>query len=212
VASHQGAYEWAPEPSANPAFTGEGAEPYLETTGKRRITCANADTQGSYTGPKTESLTLVLVGCTTKIGGATVVCRSNPVKEGEIEMPELAGELGPITVSEKKAAAVDLKPKAPLTAFASFTCGESPGTISETLEGSVIARITPTNSMVSEFKAVYKLVAPGVQQYQSFEGGEKDTLALQLVEGLEPPKTEAAALHMKYVQTNAELAEISTHA
>jgi hypothetical protein len=212
---HKGAYEWVPEPSAKPGFLGEGEVAYLETTGGRKISCAVADEEGKYTGGKTETTIITLVGCTTKIGTETANCRSNPLKEGEIETGELEGEIGFITVNERKKVGLDLKPKSPSTSFASFTCGPPPPGISTLLvtwEGSVIAPIGPPNRSRLEFKSVYKQVERGVQQVQSFEGGAKDTLSLSFVEGLALPVTEGAAMHMRYIQTNEEAAEINTKA
>ena len=209
-ANHKGAFEWAPEPSAKPGFTAEGEAISLETTGKRKITCAVSHQEGSYTGAKTEKTKLTLVGCTTKLGTETANCRTSPSGEGEIESTELTGEIGFVTVQGKKAVALDLKPASGKTFFA-FTCGAPPGkTIAATVEGSVLGRATPLNSMVEEFKVAYTQTAPGKQALQSFEGGEKDTLSTTFVQGLEPPITEETSLKMKSVQSNEETAEIDT--
>src|SRR5579884_826567 len=118
---HTGAWEWAPEPSAKPGFSGSGEEIVLETAGKRRFVCAAAVQEGTYTGPKTESTTLTFIGCTTKVNGVTTECQSNPAKAGEIETTELEGVLGfYITPKGAKGVALDLKPKtsgAPLASF-----------------------------------------------------------------------------------------------
>jgi hypothetical protein len=207
--NHSGAYEWVPEPSAKPGFTAVGELISLETTGKRKIACAGATQEGKYTGAKTESTTLTLIGCDAKVGAESLGCRSNPAKEGEIESSQLTGELGFITVQGKKAVALDLK--ASSGPIFSFTCGKPPGkTFAETVEGSVIGRATPINGMVEEFKVAYTQSAHGKQGIQSFEGGAKDTLVASLVIGAEPPITEETALKMKSVQTNEEKAEIAT--
>jgi hypothetical protein len=208
---HNGAYEWEAGPGPKAGFSGIGEEPVLETVGGHRITCSAATEEGKYTGGKTESTKLVLIGCSTKSGGVLVGCHTNPAKEGEIESTELVGELGFITFQGKKAIALDLKPSSGST-FATYACGTPPTIIAGTVEGSVLARMTPINGMVEEFKAVYKTVSAGTQQIQSFEGGAKDVLLTKLVEGLALPKEEQTALRMKYTQTNEEAFELNTHA
>jgi hypothetical protein len=208
--THTGLYEWVPAPNAKPGFTGLGEAISLQTAGKRTITCASANAEGSYTGAKTEKDILTFVGCQTKLGAESVQCRSNPAKEGELESNELTGELGFYNLNGKKLVGVDLKPTNGGVMW-TFTCGEaSKKLVSETIEGSVIGRIGPVNGMVGEFKVVYTQSAAGKQAIQSFEGGGKDTLSTTLVEGLEPPKTEETSLKMKYVQTNEETLEINT--
>ena len=206
-----GAYEFEAEPSAKPGFTGEGEEVSFETTGGHRILCAVAQAEGKYTGAKTETAKITFVGCTTKSGAASVPCRTNPAKEGEIETSELEGEIGYVTFQGKKAVALDLKGKSG-GSFATYTCGTPPTVIVGTIEGSVLGRATPLNSMVEEFKVSYKGVGPGLQQLTGFEGGPTDVLKTKLVEGLGLPKEEQTALRMKYTQTNEELAELDTHA
>jgi hypothetical protein len=209
---HAGAYEWEAEPGPKAGFSGIGEEPALETVGGHKITCSAATEEGTYTGGKTESTKLVLIGCETKTsGGASVGCRSNPAKEGEIESNELEGELGFITFQGKKAVALDLKPKTGST-VATYTCGTPPTLIAGTVEGSVLGRVTPINGAVEEIKVSYKTVGVGKQQIEAFEGGAKDVLTTKLVEGIELPKEEQTALRMKYVQTNEEPVEVATHA
>jgi hypothetical protein len=211
--NHGGAYEWVPEPSLKPGFTDVGEGISLETTGKRKVTCAGATQEGSYTGPKTEKTVLTLIGCTTKLGSETVQCRSNPAKEGELESTELVGEIGFVTLSGKKAVALDLKAASAASGVIfAYTCGSPTGgkSVAEKVEGSVLGHATPINGMVEEFKFTYTQSAPGKQSIQSFEGGTKDVLSTTLVVGIEPPITEETSMKMKSVQTNAEKAEIAT--
>jgi hypothetical protein len=107
--------------------------------------------------------------------------------------------------------ALDVKP-ASGSSIATYTCGSPPTIIVGSLEGSVIGLIRPANAPFEEFKVLYKTVGKGLQQFKSFEGGTTDVLKSKLVEGLELPKEEEAALHMNYVQTNEEPVEINTHA
>jgi hypothetical protein len=213
TAKHNGAYEWVPEPSAKPKFSDVGEAISLETTGKRKVTCAGSTQEGSYTGPKTEKTVLTLIGCDTKIGAESVGCRSNPAKEGELESSELAGEIGFVTIMGKKAVALDLKPaSAAGGAIFTFTCGHpgGPPAVAETVEGSVLGRVTPINGMAEELKVTYTQTGPGKQSIQSFEGGPTDTLSTKLVSGIEPPITEETSLKMKTVQTNEEKVEVAT--
>jgi hypothetical protein len=211
AAKHNGGFEWEAEPGPKAGFTGIGEEPVVETVGGHRITCSAATEEGKYTGGKTESTTLTLIGCSTKSGGKEVGCHSNPAKEGEIESSELEGELGFITFQGRKAVALDLKPKSG-SSFATYACGTPPTLITGAIEGSVLGRVTPINGGVEEIKVSYKMVAAGKQQIESFEGGANDVLKTKLVEGIELPKEEQTGLRMKYVQTNEELVEVNTHA
>lgn len=206
---NKGKYDFLPAPGPAPAFSGLGEKVSLETPGKAVITCAAATFEGSYTGPKTETVTLDLVGCILSSSPSQQKCQTTPVKEGEIEA-QLEGELGFISGGSKPVVGLDLKPKAPSTTFATFQCGKLPETgPSGTIEGSVIAPISPKNHMVEEFKLKY-LQSGGKQAVEHFEGGPNDTLTVKLLSGVEL-KTEPIGLKTIVVDSNEEPLEIKAN-
>jgi hypothetical protein len=205
AADGTGNYNFMPGAGEKKKFAGTGTgTPVLETP-KLKISCAASTFDGEYTGAKTASVTVDLIGC---INPATLKkCQSNPAKEGEIETPApLEGEIGFINTGTKIGVGLDLK-RSP--ALMTFTCGEVAELpeVSGTVEGSVIGRIAPVNVMRSEYKLIYK-TAGGKQVPESFEGGAKDTLSEKLVSGL-TTTTEEAAFKEKLVEIiNEEPLEI----
>jgi len=200
----KGKYNFVPEPGPKPKFEGTSTEGVLLKTANLTISCSAATFNGEYTGPKTASVTVDLIGC---LNGNAKKCQSNPLKEGEIEPPgPLEGEIGFININGFKVVGLDLKRSPAIT---TFTCGE-PLEVPETngtIEGSVIGKIGPLNSMRPELKLVYK-TAGNKQIPEAFEGGEKDTLSIKLVSGL-TTVTEEAALKIKLVEiVNEEPMEI----
>jgi hypothetical protein len=191
----KGKYNFIPGPGPKPKFEGTSAEGPVLKTPNLTIACAAATFNGEYTGAKTASVTLDLIGCLDQTTHKK--CQSNPAKEGEIETLPLEGELGFVNVNGRVGVGLDLK-RSP--ALATFTCGE-PLELPEftgTLEGSVIGRIGPLNSMRSEWKILYRTSA-GKQVPEMFEGGEKDTLSVKLVSGL-TTTTEEATLLIKLIE------------
>lgn len=204
--SAAGGFNWAPEPTGAAKFSGAGEGIALQTVAGHKVACAGANLEGAYTGPKTETVTLTMIGC--EVGGLGQACESNPLKPGEIES-QLEGEIGYIKNVEKQIVGLDLKPKSPSTTFAAFQCGKPPEVgPSAVIEGSAIAPIRPINRMSEEFKIAYKESA-GKQAVQRFEGGATDTLTAKWVSGVEVT-TEEAALKMLATDTNEELTELRT--
>jgi hypothetical protein len=201
----KGAYNFVAGPGPKPKFEGTSAEtPVLEMP-KLKIVCSVGTFNGEYTGAKTASVTVDLIGCTNP--ASKKKCQSNPAKEGEIETPApLEGELGFIKSTIPRKVGLDLKRSPSLV---TFTCGE-PLEVPEltgTVEGSVIGLFAPVNSMREELKLKYK-TAGGKQVPEQFEGGAKDTLTVKLVSGL-TVATEEAALNAKLVEVvNEEEMEI----
>jgi hypothetical protein len=199
AAPGKGAYEFTPGPGAKPKFEGTGEEPTL-IGGGLKVTCAAATFNGEYTGAKTATVTVDLIGC---LNGEGQKCQSNPLKEAEIETLPLEGEIGFIKLGSKTMVGFDLK-RSPV--LATFTCGLPPETVTPgTLEGSVIAPIRPLNSMTTELHLNYR-VKEGKQQVEEFEGGAKDTLAVKY--GL-TAESQPATLKDKLVEVlNEEAIEI----
>jgi hypothetical protein len=199
----KGKYNFVPEPGPKPKFEGTSTEGVVLKTPNLTISCSAGTFNGEYTGAKTASVTVDLIGCLSN----AKKCQSNPLKEGEIEPPgPLEGEIGFINVNGVKGVGLDLKRSPAIT---SFTCGE-PGELPETtgtIEGSVIGKLGPLNSMRPELKLTYK-TAGNNQIPEAFEGGEKDTLSVKLVSGL-TTITEEATLKIKLVEiVNEEPIEI----
>jgi hypothetical protein len=180
-AGGKGKYNWVAGPGANPKFEGTSESvPVLEMPGLQ-ISCSVATYNGEYTGAKTASVTVDLIGC---LNVAThKKCQTNPAKEGEIEPPgSLEGEIGHVNINGLQKVGLDLK-RSPTIAV--FTCGEplEVPEVTGTIEGSVIGQLGPINSAREAFKLQYR--ATGTSQIpESFEGGEKDTLTAKLVSGV----------------------------
>lgn len=202
-AAGKGSFDWSPGPGALKKFEGTGGETTLETVGKQKIACVASIFTGEYTGAKTESVSLEMQGCNDAVTGA--VCQTHLKGAGKIEtLAPLEGELGFIKGGEKPSVGLDLK-HSPV--ILTFECGELPGAVVlGTLEGSVIAPITPINKMVEEFKIIYKEKL-GKQIPEQFEGGAKDTLTETLVSGIET-KTEESGLKTRVEGLNEEPIEI----
>jgi hypothetical protein len=208
-ASHKGAYEWVPGPGPTPAFAGQGAQMTLETVGHVVIGCTGSEAKGSYTGEKTETVTITFTECSTTVNSTVVKCQSNPLKEGAIETSALEGELGFASNGKRLVTALDLKPKAPATTMATFTCGKLPE-VPEigTIEGSLIGQVKPLNRMLSAINVIYKQ-AGGHQKLTQLEGGTPDVPSLKLQSGL-TTTTEEAGISEFTVQTSEEPYEVRT--
>ena len=204
-AGGKGGYNFIPGPGAKPKFEGTSTDVAVLEMPKLKVSCSAATFNGEYTGAKTASVVVTLIGCINPATGKK--CQSNPAKEGEIETPgSLEGEIGFISVNSKRGVGLDLK-RSP--AIVVFTCGE-PAELPEvtaTVEGSVIAQLVPLNVMREEVRLRYKTLA-GKQVPEAFEGGSKDTLSVNLISGL-TTTTEEAALKIKLIEIlNEEPIEI----
>jgi len=199
----KGKFNFVPGPGAKPKFEGTSTEDVVLQTPKLKISCSAGTFNGEYTGAKTASVTVDLIGCVSN----AKKCQSNPLKEGEIEPPgPLEGEIGFTNINGIKGVGLDIKRSPAITSFTCGELGETPETTG-TIEGSVIGKLGPLNSMRPELKLIYK-TAGGKQVPEAFEGGEKDTLSVQLVSGL-GTTTEEAALRIKLVEiVNEEPMEI----
>ncbi len=194
AAPSSGRDNWLPGP-------GEGADRFsinfkavaLEGTSRKAlIECAAGRGEGQYTGPTTlEVLTLVFTGCgEVPLKGLSSDCQNSGSQNGEIRLPELAGELGFLGHKGKKATVgVDLNP-ASGTVLASFECGgasESTGKgtgsgSARELEGSIIGKLAKVDRMTQTNALAYAASA-GHQVPEHFEGAAPDVLTLLVGSG-----------------------------
>lgn len=201
--THKGEFNWEPG-AVKKKFEGSTTTTITLETAKVRITCAAATFNGEWTGSKTASVTLDLIGCQN--AATKKKCQSNPAKEGEIEPAQaLEGELGIISNGPPVTVGLDLTHSPSIVAF---TCNEplTPPELSATLEGSVIGQIKKVGVMVPEFTLTYKVVG-GKQVPESFAGGSPDTLTAKILKGVEN-STEGATLAGGVLLPNEEALEI----
>jgi hypothetical protein len=173
VAGNKGTYNWVPGPGAKPKFTSFAGPVKLETVGGVKIQCSSGTVNGEYTGAKTASATISVLGC---VDIATEkLCQTNPAKAGEIEATGLQGELGFIVGGSTPKVGLQLKLATPLP-FECRTGMEPPAP--KVLEGSFIGQIAPLNIMRETLKAKYTAIG-GKQVPEQFEGGPPSVLTLK---------------------------------
>jgi hypothetical protein len=204
-AGGKGSYNWVAGPGPKPGFSSTGEKVALETPGKLKFICGAATFDGTYTGAKTVTGTLNLIGCENT--ATKQKCQTSLMNEAEIQA-EVDGELGFITGGTKPVVGLDLKPKEGSSTFTSFQCGKPPEVpgVSGVVEGSLIGPIKAINHMVESFTLTFA-ESNGVQAVQQFEGGAKDTLVAKLLSGSES-KTEDMALRSLTTVSNEEPMEI----
>lgn len=198
----RGAYEWLPGP-ATPGLTLHGGALSLETVHNAKITCAALTGSGEYTGPKTEVLHITLSGCEQPGRGP---CQNEKATTGELTLNPLEGELGVIK------AAAGANPPAVGTALhggggqpllGTLECGVGAGAVQITLEGSVIAVVTPLDRMSGT--VTLKLSGrKGKQKPAAFEGA----VANPLLATIGTRKAEAASLAIEVTATSKEPLEV----
>jgi alpha-tubulin suppressor-like RCC1 family protein len=205
--THTGHFEWLPGPGSQPKFTDDLSEPGLETLHASKLNCVDGFLEGEYTGPKTATINhLTLDGCLALTTNTS--CQSNPLDQGRIESSvPLEADLGFITSGEKPSVGWVLKPKSPATSVVSFECGSGLSTAALSLEGSVIARATPIDQMVSAFELLYRQ-SGGKQIPEFFEGGAREVLTLTVTPVFGARTSEQAGLNSRGVRPGAEPLEI----
>jgi hypothetical protein len=198
--THTGKYEWTEGPGAGKKFTGTSKALTIETVGKSKVTCSASASQGEYTGPKTQSVSLTLTGCKGVLHGKSASCQ-NTASQGEITTSPLDGELEFTNETEpaKPIVGLDLKPTPPSTSVVAFECGGE----WVSLGGSVIAPISAVDKMASTFK-LKAAATEGRQTPEQFEGGVKDTLTVAIAGGAQ----EQAGLTASDTVVNEEPLEI----
>jgi len=173
VAGNKGTYKFVPGPGAKKKFTSFAGNVTLETVGGFKIACSSGTLNGEYTGAKTATATISVLGCLEV--GTGKLCQSNPAKGGEIEATGLEGELGFIVGGAKPKVGLQFKLSTPL-AFECRSGLEPPSP--KILEGAFIGKIAPINRMRETFKATYT-AAHGKQVPEKFEEGPAAVLTLK---------------------------------
>jgi hypothetical protein len=191
-----GKYEWTTGPGSAAKFKGASAAVKLEAVGKAAVTCTASTSQGEYTGPKTQKVSMVLTGCSQGPKAQSVPCQSSSASAGEIRTASLEGGMEFIKEgegTEVPSVGVDLKP-ASGTSLATFECGGKAVSVG----GSVIVPITALDKMATSFK-LKATQTGGKQVPEEFEVGPKDTLTFN---------GEQAGITATQTSTNEELLEI----
>jgi hypothetical protein len=216
-ATNKGRYEFSPGPGEKKKFSFISGQVILQGTGapKLNISCEFSEGQGEYSSAKAVTVTkLVLSDCRTpkkseSEPGIKTWCQGVGSFRGEVTGQEITGELGYIVAP--KQVGLELKAKTGKT-IALFECGGASevgergtgtGTLTE-IEGAVIGRITPINSMVGESILTLK-VKGGAQVPEMFEGGAKDALITNVGVAKTPEPT---TLSTRVEVTNEEPMEV----
>jgi alpha-tubulin suppressor-like RCC1 family protein len=175
--SHTGNFEWVPGPGPKPAFTDEFSQLQLETVGGRRLVCSQSLLEGEYTGRKSEKINRVALTDCLRLD-TNAPCQSDPARAGVIESSlPLLGYLGYIVVGERPRVGWSLSTYLGADSLLSFQCGSGTGVDALSLEGSVIARTTPIDRMVSDFSLAYRQTG-GAQVPEAFQGEPPNVLTL----------------------------------
>jgi hypothetical protein len=194
--SKEGKFEWTTGPGPKAKFAGASGAVKLESVGKAAVTCTSSTSEGEYTGPKTQKVSMVLSGCSQGPKAVSVPCQSSSAAAGEIRTAPLVGGMEFIKegeTSEVPIVGVDLKPESG-TSIATFDCGGKPVTVG----GSVIVPVTALDKMTSSFK-LKASQSGGKQSPEAFEVGPKDTPTYN---------EEAAGITATFTNTSEEPYEI----
>jgi hypothetical protein len=192
--------------AALPEFRGPFPNKFASTSGKTtletvtglKVVCKKDTATGEVTGPKTDSVTITLIGCV--LNG--IVCNTPGVAAGDIVTSPLFSTLGYINKAKKEVGdSLENPTGAP---FAQFICGSG---LTVTVTGSVIGRIKPINTLIpppKHFKIAFKQAA-GKQKSPKLEGGPIDVLGVSLNGG----PSEEAGLSSTETLTFAAPTEVS---
>ncbi len=154
-------------------FTSRSGKTTLETVTGLKVTCKKDVAQGEVTGPKTDNVTITLIGCV--LNG--IVCNTPGVAAGDIVTSPLISTLGYINKAKKEVGdSLENPAGAP---FAQFICGSG---LTVTVTGSVIGRIKPVNRLIpppKHFKITFKQAA-GKQKPIKLEAGPIDVLGVSV--------------------------------
>ena len=178
-----GKYEWSTGPGAETQFESPGTlEPAtLQTTGGKKIACADSKQFGEFLSAKTAKSEISLYECKEVASGEP--CQSlrpeeNPPtpQEGTIISNPAEAEVGLVSGGSKPKVGWDYKAKTGSDLF-QFECGKTTGLGTKvTIEGSFIGVVSKVvNRMGEEDKMRYAAVG-GKQSPAQFEGGSPDVL------------------------------------
>jgi hypothetical protein len=200
-----GKYEWHPGPGAKKGFSGSGGPATIETVGGQKITCTESISEGEITGAKTATVHLNLHQCSDPaVAQSSCQSSGNPPSSSEIASEPLEGEIGYIATAPKQVVGLDVKHSPNIAAF--YCAKGVEVAVTGSLEGSVIAPFKQLNKMSTEDLLKYK-ATKGIQAPEKFEGGAKDTLVMNLINGLSKT-TEQAGLSNELKLTTEEALEI----
>jgi len=206
-----GSWEWKPGPGEHGTFKMRVSSVTFQTVGGGKDNCTLGFLTGQYANGKEVKISKVtLQGCINVISNQD--CSSSPAEKGIIESSQpLVGEIGFLPNPKNEAnpyVGVDLKAEPETLPLLTFTCGETLGE-SVALEVSVIGKILKLNKMYAEDGIVYTQKA-GVQKFQAFKGGVKDTLTETITPLTNPLErhSEAAAMGASGALVNGEPIEI----
>jgi hypothetical protein len=194
-----GKFEWTTGPGPKAKFTGASGAVKLQSAGGKAVTCTSSSSEGEYTGPKTQKVSMVLSGCSQGPKTASVPCQSSSAAAGEVRTTPLEGGMEFIhegEATEVPIVGVDLKP-ASGTTIAAFECGGKAVSVG----GSVIVPVSPVEKMSTAFK-LKAAGSGGKQSPEAFEVGPTDTPTFN--EGGE----EQAGITGTFTNTNEEPMEI----
>jgi hypothetical protein len=197
--SNEGKFEWTTGPGPKAKFTGASGPVKLQSAGGKLVSCTASSSEGEYTGPKTQKVSMVLSGCSQGPKISSVPCQSSSAAAGEVRTVALEGGMEFIKEGlppEVPSVGIDLKPASGST-IATFECGGKAVTVG----GSVIVPVTALDKMSTSFK-LKAIGTGGKQSPEAFEVGPKDTPTFN--EGGE----EAAGLTAAFTNTNEEPYEI----
>jgi len=206
AAPGKGRYEWVPaETSEKLSFVGGGGETILATLAHPRISCIATNISGEWLNEKRALIKIEMQGCTNQ---ANVQCTTvGGQNKSEISATVL-GEIGFIQNVEKKVVVgMDFKPLAEGTPLFSYECGGGP-LEQNAVEGSVIAKWKPIQSMKTTFKAILHVRTNGTQDPEKFETGLKDTLTTTYKSGLETLGSAPSTLSIKEILGTSSKYEI----
>ena len=203
--TRQGNYEFLEGAGSRPIFVAQAAEVIVQTASGAKVTCGASELDGEWNGRPTEpfdtheppaAVSFALHGCGNTSSGAS--CQTSEAAPGDItSLQPLVGELGFITVLSEGPIKVGLDLQPAESSLLSFTCGGPPeaGGESWTLEGSVIGRVKPLDTMTSTYKLIFE--ARGAEQMPaSFHEQPADTLTATRVSG-SGTSEEAAGLTLR---------------
>jgi len=168
--------------AGNKEFSSTGTIGKLETSAGELVECKEETDRGEIEGAspshRIRDLLISYKGCTSTILTKTYKCQSSKANSEEIKTFNLLARLGWIS-KPKTEVGILFNPEAgvsgnPNNLFAEFACVKGEETISIKVRGSVIAKITPVNTLInlggSFLVAFTKGAGKGEPGIKSFEG------------------------------------------